>query len=293
MRLDNIKYVIVTPVRDEERFMEQAIRSVVNQTVRPAEWIIVNDGSTDGTGAIIDQYSREYPWIHVVHRANRGFRKSGGGVVEAFNDGYASLQSRNWDFIVKLDGDLVLDEAYFQHCFEHFQREERLGVGGGTIYYVMEGQEVLEECPRFHVRGATKIYRRQCWEEIGGLWQAPGWDTVDELKAQMLGWKTETFADTKLLHQRMTGTAESVWGDQVKGGLARYVAGYHPLFLLASCASRLIRKPYVTGSLGLLCGYLKGYIKHVPQINDPALIQFVRREQVKRLLGKQTVWNYK
>jgi biofilm PGA synthesis N-glycosyltransferase PgaC len=291
MELAPIKYVIVSPVRDEEEFIERTIRSVLAQTIRPAEWVIVDDGSTDQTASIIDRYASEHPWIRVVHRSNRGHRQSGGGVVEAFNDGYHAIACPDWGFLIKLDGDLIFDEAYFQRCFEHFQREERLGVGGGTIYYVEDGQERLEECPRFHVRGATKIYRRKCWEEIGGLWQAPGWDTIDELRAQMLGWKTESFADIKVLHQRLTGTAESLWNDLVKNGMARYVAGYHPLFLLASCTRRLTYKPYLIHSAGLLWGYAKGYIKHVPQVNDPALIRFVRREQLKRLMGRQTIWN--
>jgi poly-beta-1,6-N-acetyl-D-glucosamine synthase len=284
------KYVIITPVRDEEKFIEAMIRSVAEQVVKPIEWIIVNDGSTDRTASIIERYAKEYPWIHVVHRANRGFRKSGGGVAEAFYSGYSELRSRDWDFIVKLDGDLVLETSYFQRCFERFHRNERLGIGGGTVYHILDGREHIEEGPRFHVRGATKIYRRECWEAIGGLWQAPGWDTIDEAKAQMLGWSTETFVDIKLLQQRPTGTSESLWADQVKGGLARYVSGYHPFFILASFMSRLLRKRHVKGAVALLYGYTSGYIKRIPQVNDTALIQFVRREQMKRLLGRQTVW---
>src|SRR6202795_491831 len=122
MNLSNIKYVIITPARDEEAHLQKTIESVVAQTIRPIEWLIVNDGSTDRTGEIIDEYSARYPWIRAVHRANRGFRKSGGGVVEAFNSGYSELQRRDWDFIVKLDGDLVLESSYFQQCFGRFHR---------------------------------------------------------------------------------------------------------------------------------------------------------------------------
>jgi biofilm PGA synthesis N-glycosyltransferase PgaC len=291
MELASIKYVVVSPIRDEEKFIERTIRSVLGQTIRPVEWVIVDDGSTDQTAGIVDRFASEHPWIRVLHRSNRGHRQSGGGVVEAFRDGYDTIQCRDWDFLVKLDGDLVFDRVYFERCLERFGREERLGIGGGTIYHLENGQERVEECPRFHVRGATKIYRRKCWEEIGGLWQAPGWDTIDELKAQMLGWKTETFEEIRVLHQRLTGTAENLWNDLVKNGMARYVAGYHPLFLLASCIRRLAYKPYVKHSAGLLWGYAQGYLKDVPQVNDPALIRFVRREQLKRLMGRQTVWN--
>jgi biofilm PGA synthesis N-glycosyltransferase PgaC len=287
-----VKYVIVTPVRDEEDFLEDTIQGIVKQTVQPSEWILVDDGSTDKTPSIIDRYASEYPWIRAVHRTNRGFRKSGGGVVEAFYDGFNQKTCHDWDFVVKWDGDLVANEDYFQQCFERFQRNDRLGIGGGLLYHMHEGKERIEMAPRFHVRGATKIYRRQCWEQIGGLWPAPGWDTIDEVKSQMLGWTTETFMDIRLLHQRHTGAVDGAWTDGIKSGLARYVAGYHPAFMLASCMSRIASKPYITGALALWLGYLKGYVKRIPQINDPALIKFVRQQQLRRLVGKKTVWNY-
>jgi len=287
-----IKYIIVSPVRDEEKFIEDTIRAVIAQTVKPIEWILVDDGSTDGTASIIDRYAKQYPWIRVVQRENRGFRKSGGGVAEAFHDGYDQVTREDWEFLVKLDGDLIPAEDYFERCLEHFVRDERLGIGGGTIYYAVDGKELIEACPRFHVRGATKIYRRKCWDAIGGLWKAPGWDTIDELKAQMLGWTTETFPDVKLLHLRVTGTAESPWADAVKGGLARYISGYHPLFILASCTYRMIQKPYIVGGLAILVGYLKGYVKRIPQISDPELIRFVQDQQLRRLTGRKTVWKY-
>ncbi|HVT98071.1 MAG TPA: glycosyltransferase, partial [Acidobacteriaceae bacterium] len=124
------KYVIISPVRDEEVHLSRTIESVVHQSVRPVEWIIVNDGSTDRTAEIADNYAREHEWIRVVHRDNRGFRKSGGGVVDAFNDGYRNLKTRDWEFIVKLDGDLSFDSEYFESCLRAFAQEEKLGIAG-------------------------------------------------------------------------------------------------------------------------------------------------------------------
>src|SRR5216684_3570111 len=114
------------------------------------------------------------PWIRVIHRTNRGFRKSGGGVMEAFYDGYNTLQCNDWDFLAKLDGDLSFAPDYFEKCFEYFRRNLDLGIGGGEIHHNISGKLKREENPRFHVRGATKIYSRTCWEGIGGLWPAPG-----------------------------------------------------------------------------------------------------------------------
>jgi poly-beta-1,6-N-acetyl-D-glucosamine synthase len=290
MEINNTRYVIITPVRDEEKYIRGTVESVLAQTVRPAEWIIVNDGSSDRTGEILDGYAREHAWITVVHRANRGFRKSGGGVVETFNDGFKMLQSSDWDFIVKLDGDLIFTPDYFERCFERFAQDSRLGIGGGTIYHVLAGEEQIEHVPQFHVRGATKIYKRECWDGIGGLWVAPGWDTIDEVKANMLGWTTCSFPEIKLHQQRPTGTAESRWKDLVKCGRARYVSGYHPLFMASSCILRLFQKPYLLGSAGLLYGYVSGYVQHSPQVNDPGFIKYLRDQQMRRLLGRETIW---
>jgi glycosyltransferase involved in cell wall biosynthesis len=284
------RYVIVTPIRDEDKFIEATIASVQSQSVQPAEWVIVDDGSTDRTGEIVDHYAAQLPWIRVVRRPNRGFRKSGGGVMEAFYDGYHAIQSESWDFIVKLDGDLTLPANYFEKCFEHFELDPQLGIGGGDIYHDIEGVQKLEATPKFHVRGATKIYRRACWESIDGLWRAPGWDTIDEVKANMLGWKTYSFNELRIVHHRFTGTAESLWRDKIKRGVACYVSGYHPLFLAASCVSNLIRRPYVAGSAAIAYGFIKGYWVRMPRVNDKQLIKYLRTQQLRRLCGLNTIW---
>lgn len=284
------RYVIITAVRDEEKYIEAAIASVLRQTSPPAEWVIVDDGSADQTGNIVGRYTAQHPWIHAVHRVNRGFRKSGGGVIEAFYDGYNSLECKDWDFIVKLDGDLSFAPEYFEKCFAYFRRDTELGIGGGEIHHDIAGKLKLEQNPRFHVRGATKIYRRACWEAIGGLWPAPGWDTIDEVKANMLGWKTYAFADLPLFHHRFTGTEEGLFRDRVKHGIACYVSGYHPLYVAASCVRRLTQKPYVIGSVGILYGFLKAHLTRPPRLEDRAYIAYIREQQLRRLCGMQTIW---
>src|SRR3954447_26313391 len=127
-------YVVVTPVRNEAAFVRQTIKSVAAQKLLPARWIIVDDGSKDGTGEILGDAALRYPWLKVVPRADRGFRKTGGGVVEAFYDGYAALDGIDWEFLVKLDGDLSFDPEYFEKCLAHFVADPRLGIGGGTIW---------------------------------------------------------------------------------------------------------------------------------------------------------------
>jgi poly-beta-1,6-N-acetyl-D-glucosamine synthase len=284
------KFVIITPVRDEEKYIEATIESVCRQTTRPVEWVIVDDGSTDRTGEIIDRYAAQNCCIRPIHRKNRGFRKAGGGVMEAFYDGYNAVRCKDWDFIVKLDGDLTFAPDYFEKCFEYFLRDEELGIGGGEIHHDVSGTLKLEVNPKFHVRGATKIYRRACWETIGGLWRAAGWDTIDEVKANMLGWKTYAFADLHLLHHRFTGSEEGLLRDRVKHGVACYVSGYHPIYVVASCLNRLKQKPYILGSAALLYGFLKAHFSGPPRVEDRSYVAYIRGQQLRRLCGMQTIW---
>lgn len=286
----NQKYVIITPIRDEEAFIEKTIQSVTSQTILPAQWIIVNDGSTDLTGPIVDKYVEQYPWIHVVHRENRGFRSAGGGVIEAFYAGYHVLKEKDWSYLVKLDGDLSFESDYFEKILDYFQHFHDLGVAGGLIYNLVNGALLAERHPLFHVRGATKIYKRECWDAIGGLLIAPGWDTLDEVKANMLGWKSRTFRDLKVTHYRYTGAADGQWRSCVKYGRANYISGYHPLFMALKCLRRVLHKPILLGAFAIGYGYVSGYLKRVPQVDDKALIRFLRKQQMNKILLKETMW---
>lgn len=290
MPSNDLKYVIISPVRDEEANLARTIESMLRQTVQPRDWVIVNDGSTDGTAEIADTYARQHDWIRVFHRENRGFRKAGGGVVDAFNDGYRILRSNDWDFIVKLDGDLSFSPEYFESCFRAFEQDQSLGIAGGTIYNVINGRAYLEACPAFHVRGATKIYRRACWDAIGGFWPAPGWDTMDEVKAQMLGWSTRTLPELQVLHHRPTGKNDGTWGAGFKNGRANYICGYHPLFMFSKCVRRITMKPYLIQSAALFWGFISGYLQGIRQVDDRATIKYLRRQQLNRLLGISTIW---
>jgi poly-beta-1,6-N-acetyl-D-glucosamine synthase len=283
-------YVIITPARDEESNIQKTILAVASQSVLPAQWIIVDDGSRDGTAAIIDRAAESYPWVTAVHGSDRGFRQAGGGVVAAFYEGYSRVNVPDWDFIVKLDADLDFALDYFERCFAEFDKDPRLGIGGGGIYHDTPAGLELEQNPAFHVRGATKIYRRECWDQLGGLLKAPGWDTIDEVKANMLGWNTRTFPDLQVSHSRYTGAADGAWKDSVKNGFANYLTGYHPAFMLVKCLRRLAARPYFIGSLGLAWGFIKGYFRRAQQSQDPAFIRYVRSQQMRRLLFQESIW---
>lgn len=290
--MKDASYVIISPVRNEQEHLPKTIQSVRQQTLIPTRWIIVNDGSHDGTGAIVDAAARDCDWIRAIQRPDRGYRKPGGGVIESFYDGLRTLGPEPWDFLVKLDGDLSFDPDYFERCLERFGAQPRLGIAGGTVHCYRHGKLEIESKidPQFHVRGATKIYRQACWRDIGGLLKSPGWDTLDEVKANMLGWHTGTLPDLKIIHHRPAGEASGTWNNWVKNGQANYVAGYHPIFMLAKCFRRLWERPYLLASCGLLAGFVGGYLKHIPQVADQELIRYFRQQQVRRLLLKKSLW---
>jgi biofilm PGA synthesis N-glycosyltransferase PgaC len=286
----NTRFVVVTPVRDEELYLPYTIESMVKQTIHPQQWVIVNDGSKDSTARIIDDAAKEHPWIRAVHREDRGFRKWGGGIIEAFYDGYRALDCTDWEFMSKLDGDLSFGANYFESTFAKFRDNPALGIGGGVLYHYENGRRVLENHPKFHVRGGVKIYRRACWEAIGGLWVGPGSDTVDEVKANMLGWASKSFFDIHMIHHRFTGASWGKWGGLVKDGKIDYVSGYHPLFLAAKSIVRLGRRPYFLGSFALLYGYVSACLHRTPQVDDSSVIRYLRQQQLARLFGGETIW---
>ena len=284
------KYVVITPARDEEACLRLTIESMLAQTLRPGEWIIVDDGSSDQTAAIVEEYSPSHDWLRGLQRKDRGRRLPGAGVVEAFYEGYHSLQCRDWEFLVKLDADLSFAADFFERALANFRAQPRLGIGGACLYQMVNGAREFESGPHFHVRGASKIYRRQCWQAIGGILAVPGWDTVDEIRASMLGWISESFPDVIALHQRPTGSAESRWRDMIKRGQGCYVAGYHPLFLAARCLRHLGSKPYLLGAVGMGAGFISGYFGGVQGERDPALVHYVHEQQWRRLWGGNSLW---
>lgn len=286
-------YVVITPVRNEVDRFPRTIASMVSQTRRPARWVIVDDGSSDGTAELAQSAARQHDWIRVLRRPDRGRRLPGTGVMEAFQEGCLLVADLTWEYLVKLDGDLAFAPDYFARSLEHFERDPRLGIGGGVVCK-RQGQRLIVEAaddPAFHVRGATKIYRRACWEQIGGLLRLPGWDTVDELKANMLGWTTRTFPELRIEQLKYTGAADGRWRNWVKNGLANYVACYDPLFMLAKCLRRSIQRPYLVAGLCLGWGYLSGYLRRLPRVEDPGFRSYVRRQQRNALFGRPSLWS--
>jgi len=213
-------------------------------------------------------------------------------VIAAFYDGWSAISPVAWDYVVKCDGDISFAPDYFARCLAEFAADPKLGIGGGICCQPSPDGRTPEFAgePPFHVRGPMKIYRRECFAAIGGLIQAPGWDTVDHVTANMLGWTTRTFAHIPLIHHRATGGAYGTWSDSVKNGLANYITGYQPLFMACKCLRRTLRRPHLAG-IGLGVGYLKGYWRRIPRVRNRDMIRYLRRQQWRALTLRKSLWS--
>jgi poly-beta-1,6-N-acetyl-D-glucosamine synthase len=283
------KYVLITPVKDEYENFQKCIKSILSQEILPEKWIIINDGSTDGTKDLIDELAASNKWVEPVHNDPDRIRKPGGEFV--LKKGFDLINVRDYEFVVKMDGDLSFEGNFFKYLFNEFKKDPKLGIASGSCFIDVKGKLIEETKARVHTRGPMKVYRTQCFVDIGGIEPLLGWDTIDEIRAQLRGWKTRTFPELHIIHLRPTQSS----GGRINGmrnmAKASYYIGYHPLFLISRGIKNMAEKPYIIGGLAMITEYFKNYIKGNPQISDPELIKYVRREQMKRLLGKETSWS--
>ncbi|MFW5886944.1 MAG: glycosyltransferase family 2 protein, partial [Bacteroidota bacterium] len=254
-------YIIISPVRNEEEYIEKTICSVINQTIKPLEWIIVNDGSTDKTPTIIQKYSKDHNWIKTINR-EKGQHEPGTGVVKAFYNGLEHVTRKNYDYLVKLDGDLSFEPDYFETLLERFASDPALGIASGKTYIPGKKGFILDPCPNNHVRGPAKMYRETCFNDIGGIPVVLGWDTIDENKAQMKGWKTKSFDDLKIMHYKPIGYKQkNTIKKELIAGERQYFLGYHPIFALAKGVAKTTKKPYIIGGMLNITGYMIAALK--------------------------------
>lgn len=277
-------FVLVTPARNEATFIEETIQSVVAQTVRPLKWVIVSDGSTDGTDEIVQKYAAEHPWIELVRMPERKERHFAGKVM-AFNAGYARMKGLAYDAIASLDADITFDPEYFSFLLARLQEDPQYGLVGTPF---QDGDKVYDY--RFvsieHVSGACQLFRRECFEAIEGYKPVKGGgiDYLAVLTARMKGWKTRTFTGKVCMHHRIMGTAQhGIMKARFRNGVKDYAFGHHPMWELSRCAYQATQKPFVLGGMMLLAGYVWGMVRRVERPVTPELIRFSRHEQMARL----------
>ncbi len=285
----NFKYAIVTPVKDEEKYFPKTIASVLKQTVKPQIWIIIDDHSRDRTGQIIENVSEKFEWVVGCKGDVKDHNRKPGGEA-LINQGICRLNLLQYDYFVRMDGDISFDHDYFEKIFKKFEQNESLGIASGVCYFPAKNKLIEEKHPRFHTRGPLKTYRMECFSAIGGLESCLGWDTVDEIKANMQGWITRSFMELKIIHYRKTQTASGALNGMNNLGKASYYLGYHPIFFMLRAIKNMTSPPYIFGGMQMLNGFLRGYIKRQPQIADGKFIKYLRKQQMNKLLKKDSIW---
>jgi biofilm PGA synthesis N-glycosyltransferase PgaC len=283
-------YVLISPCRDEAAYMRRTLDSVVAQTVRPAKWVIVDDGSTDATPGILAEYAARHDWIEVVAKPDRGERVVGPGVIEAFYAGLERVRMEDYAYLCKLDLDLDLPEGYFEGLMTRMEANPRIGTCSGKPYMRAGGRLISEKCGDEMSVGMTKFYRRECFEAIGGFVREVMWDAIDCHKARAMGWIAVSWDDPELRfeHLRPMGSSQkSIHVGRRRHGAGQYYMGSDPLYFAATALYRMAHPPYVTGGFSMLAGYFGAMLKGAPRHDDPELRAFIRAYQRRALrVGK-------
>jgi len=280
-------YVLVTPAKNEEASIEVTITSVVNQTVRPAEWVIVSDGSTDRTDEIVRAAAAAHPWICLLPLPPRRHR-SFAAVVQATEAGVRALTVADYKYIGLLDSDVRFQPDYFQRILESFESSPQLGLAGGVVIDLGLSRYRFPR-NRQDVPGAVQFFRRTCFEALNGLLAIPegGWDGLTCARARMLGFQTRLLTELVVDHLKPRNVSEGgVLRRQWQLGVRDYAVGYHPLFEAAKCLGRIFEPPAFVGGVARGIGYCSAAMRRRERLVPPDLLEFLRAEQKQRLLEK-------
>jgi glycosyltransferase involved in cell wall biosynthesis len=279
------KYVLITPARNEQDFIGLTLKSMVGQTYPPVKWVIVNDGSTDGTARIVERYIIRYPWIELIFRPIREDRNFAGKVI-SFNEGLERVKDLSFDLLGNLDADISFEPDHFEFLIRKFQDDPSLGVGGTA--YTQEGWDSMRDSfeGETSVHGACQLFRRKCFDDIGGYCPNPagGIDWIAVTTARMKGWKTRNYPERRFHHHRTMGTAQrGELGAMFDYGKKDYFLGGSPLWELFRVGYRMMKRPFIFGGLALLCGYCSAAAKRSVRPVSPELMRFHRQEQMNKL----------
>lgn len=280
-----MKYVLITPARNEEAFIEKTLDSVIRQTRLPERWVIVDDGSTDRTAEIVEKYAKDNPWIELVRRTQRPDRNFA-GKAHAFNAGFERVRSLDFDVIGNLDADISFEPDYFEFLLGKFTEFPGLGVTGTTM---REANHDALKNTFYNFRdvfGACQLFRRECFQQVGGYTpiQWGGIDWIAVRTARLKGWETRSFPDKIFFHHRPMGATESnVFKARFDYGRKDYFLGNHPLWQVFRVSYQMLQRPYVIGGVTLAAGYIYSFVARIERPVTPELLRLHRREQLERL----------
>ena len=282
------RYLVISPCRDEAAFARRTLDSITHQTILPAEWVIVDDGSTDATPAILAEYAARFPWIRVVRREDRGQRSVGPGVIDAFYAGYRTTDPACFEYVCKLDLDLDIPPRYFEILLRKMEGFPRLGTCSGKPWFPgPDGKLVSEACGDEMSVGMIKLYRTECFRQIGGFVREVMWDGIDCHRCRMLGWIAESYdeLDLRFIHLRPMGSSQqSVWTGRLRHGYGQWFMGTGLAYMTASALFRMTRPPLVVGGLGMWIGYVSSLLRGKERYEDRDFRRFLRRYQLDCLV---------
>lgn len=287
--MNNGSYVIITPCRDEAEFARRTLESIAAQTVHPALWVVVDDGSTDETPEILAEYERRLDFLKVIRREDRGTRSVGPGVIDAFYAGLETVDLDSFEFVCKMDLDLDIPATYFEEMIRRMRADERLGTCSGKAYYPDDAGQLTSEGIGDEMSvGAMKFYRTVCFRQIGGFQRQVMWDGIDCHRARMLGWKAESWdePDIRFVHLRPMGSShKGIWHGRMRHGFGQYFMGTSLAYMTASAIYRMTHPPVIIGGLGMWCGFVKSMFEGAERFDDPAFRRFLRQYQWRGLLN--------
>jgi glycosyltransferase involved in cell wall biosynthesis len=279
------KYILIIPCYNEALYLEKTLQSIVNQSILPEELIIVDDNSTDETPQIIQKYTTEFPWIKSIYKKSENVHLPGSKVIQAFQMGYENI-SKDYEIIVKADADLIFPAHYFETILNHFNADEKTGMAGGFAYIEKNGEWILENLTdKNHIRGAFKAYRKLCFENIGGLKPAMGWDTVDELLARFYGWNIKTDVTLQVKHLKPTGQQYNKKA-RYKQGEAFYTLGYGFWITLIAAIKLAFKKGKPLLFIDYILGFLKAWRQKISKLVTNKQASFIKNYRWKKMKEK-------
>jgi hypothetical protein len=278
-----MRMAVVIPFLDEEAYMGFLLASLEGQERPPDRLLLVDDGSRDRSFELAEEFAARHEWAVALRRPQREVasdRLSQAAELAAFTWAVEQLEEP-WELVAKLDADLQLVPGLFDELERRFEQDPRLGIAGA--YLSVPGPDDTpqrERCPPGHVRGATKFYRRECFEQVFPIPQTLGWDTIDEVTARMHGWRTASFdiPGGDPLHLRVTATYDGALRGLRRSGIGTRAYGAHPLWMVGSGLRRIRQRPPVLGTLAYFAGYAEAALRRMPRAAPPVR-RFVRREQ--------------
>lgn len=285
-------YILVTPCKNEEESLPKLAESVINQTIRPVLWVIVDDGSTDKTPQIIQKLVSESPWIKTI-KLTENPRDLGIHLAHVYRTGfqyaikYCKSNNLEYEYIGVVDADIILSDNYFESLIAEFERNPKLGISSGRIGNIVEGKILWEPFREDLPSGGARLWRRKCFEETGGYLPTCSPDSVSNVKAKLQGWEIKKFKHIKAISTRPYAGAEGQWKGYKKLGANNYFIGYTPTHVILKGLTMLYSKNgyFKTGAgIAYILGYLTEYLRRAPRINDPEIIEYYRRNRLKEII---------